>query len=420
MVSNPVQKLLLSLLIVLGMAWPARAGTTYLVFQLENQTKQKTLSWIGEGLAVAISGALQAPGVETISWEERVRFIEASDLPPTTPLSRASMIRVAQSASADRMVFGSYTGTEDNLHIAIRVLNLKTLKTSGGKVANGSAAALPELENDLAWEILTDGNLRGALTREDFRSRTRAVPNKTFTSFINCLSITDEEERAKALQKLLDQNLELPQASFLLGAHYFQNADFAKAIQYLKTALKDPQSYLETQFMLGTCYLKLDNLAEAIQAYNSFNSRSQALEVLNNLGVAYLRRGDFPLAIQNLVEARKLARTDVTVGLNLALLRHMEGDELAALAVLDDLVKAHPEQGLIQYLYGMALTSRGAEAKAAAAFEEAVRQGIDPQKMLRQDLSTWTRIFPAWNRRPGFTWVGEAKISAGGEGGKSR
>jgi Flp pilus assembly protein TadD len=419
MVSNSVQKLLLSLLIVLGMAGPATAATTYLVFPLENQTKQKTLAWIGEGLAVAISGALQAPGVETISWEERVRFVEASDLPPTTPLSLASMIRVAQRASADRMVFGSYTGTEDRLRISIRVLNLKTLKTSGEKLANGSAAALPQLENELAWEILTDDNLRGALTKEDFRNRTRAVPNKIFASFINCLSITDPDERAKALQKLLDQNLELPQASFLLGAHYFQNGDFSKAIPYLKTALKDPQSYLETQFMLGTAYLRLDNVAEAIQAYNSLLSRNQALEVFNNLGVAYLRKGDFPLAVQNLVEARKLARADVTVGLNLALLRHMEGDELAALSILEDLVKAHPEQGMIQYLYGTALTSRGEEAKAAAAFEEAVRQGIDPQKMLRQDLHTWTKIFPAWNRRPGFTWAGEAKISSGGEG-KSR
>jgi Flp pilus assembly protein TadD len=419
MVSNAVQKLLLCLLLVLGKAWTASAATTYLVFPLENQTKLKSLSWIGEGLAVAISGALQAPGLETISWEERIRFIEASDLPPATTLSRASMIRVAQRASADRMVFGGYTGTEENLHISIRILDLKTMKTGGEKVVNGPTAALPQLENELAWEILAQGNLRGALTKEDFRNRMRAVPNKTFANFINCLSITDSEERAKALQRLLDQNLELPQASFLLGAHFFESGDFSKAIPYLKTAMKDPQSYLESQFMLGTVYLRLDNLAEAIQAYTSFTSRSQALEVFNNLGVAYLRKGDFPLAVQNLVEARKLAKNDLTVGLNLALLRHLEGDELAALSILENLVKAHPEQGLIQYLYGVALTSRGEEAKAAAAYEEAARQGIDPQKMLRQDLRTYTRIFPAWNRRPGFAWVDEAKSGAGGEG-KSR
>jgi len=181
--------------------------------------------------------------------------------------------------------------------------------------------------------------------------------------------------------------------------------------------LKDPQSFLENQFMLGTCYLRLDNLAEAIQAYYAFAARAQSLEVFNNLGVAYLRKGDFPQAVQNLIEARKLAGSDVTVGLNLALLRHLEGDELSALAILEDVVKAHPEQGMVQYLYSVALASRGEQQKAAAALEEAMRLGIEPEKLKRQDPKSWTRVFPTWNRRPGFTWVGETKNFAAGENG---
>ncbi len=169
--------------------------------------------------------------------------------------------------------------------------------------------------------------------------------------------------------------------------------------------------------MLGTCYLKLDNLAEAIQAYNAFAERAQALEVFNNLGVAYMRKGDFPLAVQNLIEARKLASSDVTVGLNLALLRHLEGDELSALSVLEEVVKAHPEQGMVQYLYSVALASRGEQKKAAAALDEAMRLGVDPEKLKRQDPKSWTRVFPTWNRRPGFTWVGEAKDYGAGENG---
>jgi Tfp pilus assembly protein PilF len=404
-----VQKLLISFLILLGLTAGASAGTTFLVFPLENQTKFKALSWVGEGVAIAISSELQAPGVETISWDERARFVEASDLPANTPLSRASMIRVGQRASADRIIFGSFSGTEDQLKIVIRVLNLKTLRSSGEKVANGPLVALPQNEHDLAWEILVDSRLQGVLTGESFRNRTRSVPNKTYTSFINCLSITDEEERSKALQKSLDTFKDLPQALFLLGAHYFQSGDCARAVQYLKPALKDPQNYLETQFMLGTCSLKQDNAAEAILAYNAFAGRSQSLEVLNNLGVAYLRKGDFPLAVQNLIEARKLAASDLTIGLNLAILRHMEGDEKAALTVLENLIQAHPEQGLVQYLYSLALAARGEQDKAASARDQAMRQGIDPEKMRHQDPRTWTRIFPAWNRRPGYTWLGEAK-----------
>ncbi len=411
MVSICVQKLLLLCFIWLAPASTAAAGTTFLVFPLENLTKLKTLNWIGEGMALAISSELQTPGVETISWEERARFIEASDLPSGITLSRASMIRVAQKAAADRMIFGSYSGSETNLQVIIRVLNLKTMRTSGEISGSGPVSSLPQIENGMAWQILSDNGLAGALSQEDFRNRTRTVPNRTYSSFIDCLAIEDEEERAKALQKMLDQYHDLPQASFLLGAHYFQNGDFGKALQYLKQSLRDPQSYLENQFMLGTCYLRLDNLAEAIQAYNAFSARAQALEVFNNLGVAYLRKGDFPLAVQNLIEARKLAGSDVTVGLNLALLRHLEGDEVSSLAILEDVVKAHPEQGMVQYLYSIALTSRGEQQKAAAAFDEAMRLGVDPEKLKRQDPKSWTKIFPAWNRRPGFSWTGEGKSS---------
>ncbi|MGA2261039.1 MAG: tetratricopeptide repeat protein [Acidobacteriota bacterium] len=409
-------------LLLLFLTAPAAAGTTYLVFPLENQSKVKALGWIGEGLAIAISEELQAPGVEAISWEERARFVEASDLPLTTTLSRASMIRVAQRAAADRMVFGSYTGTEDRLRIVLRVLNLKSLRMSQEMFADGPATSLPQIENDLAWEILSDGGLNGVLSRDDFRGRIRTVANKPYSTFINCLAITDEGERAKVLQKTIDLYRDLPQASFLLGAYYFQTGDCLKAVQYLKPALKDEQHFLEAEFMLGTCYLKQDNPTDAIQAYSAFVARSQTLEVLNNLGVAYLRKGDYPLAVQNLVEARKLAKNDMTVGLNLALLRHLEGDEAAALVVLEELVKAHPEQGIVQYLYCVALTARGETEKAATALDQAQKLGIDLDKLRRQDPRSWTRVFPSWSRRPGFTWVGEVKSGAAktGERGKQR
>jgi Flp pilus assembly protein TadD len=409
MVSECVRKLLFSWLLLTLAAAKAAAATTFMVFPLENLTRLKSLNWIGEGIAISLSGTLETPGVETISWEERARFIEASDLPPSLPLSRASMIRMAQKAAVDRIVFGSYAGTEDRLEIVVQVLNVRTLRISNEKFANGPLSMLARMENDMAWEILADSGLTGALSRQDFSGRTRSVANKTYSDFIGCLALADETARAQALQKILDVNRDLPQASFLLGAYYFQNGNCAKAGQYLKPALKDAQGYLEAQFMLGTCSLKQDHVQEAIQAYSAILVRSQALEVLNNIGVAYLRMGDIPLATQSLVEARKLARSDLTVGLNLALLRHLQGDELAALSVLDDLAKAHPEQGMVQYLHGVALTSRGQQERAAAAFEQAARQGIDPAEMKRQDARDWALIFPAWIRRPGFTGVGESR-----------
>jgi tetratricopeptide (TPR) repeat protein len=401
-----------ALLILVWLSMPAAAGTTFLMFPPENQSKVQGLAWIGEGLAIAISEELLVPGVETISWEERARFVESSDLPPNTPLSRASMIRVAQKAAVDQLVFGSCTGTRDNLRIALRVLDLKSLRLSGEIVANGPMSALPQLENELAWVILSDVGLNGALSREDFRARSRTVPNGPYSSFISCLAVSDEAERAKMLLKTVELYRDFPQASFFLGAYYFENGDCVRAIQYLKPAMKSAQSFLEAEFMLGTCYMKQDKLAEAVQAYNAVVKRCQALEVLNNLGVAYLRRGDYPLAAQNLVEARALAKTDLTVGLNLAILRYLQGDEPAAQAVLEEMVQVHADQGMLQYLYSLALESRGESRKAAVALDQAKKLGVDPEKAKRQDPRSWTQIFPVWARRPAVTWGGKVGPSS--------
>jgi len=408
MVSRSVRKLLLLFLLMLAAA-PGADAATLLVFPPENLTKSAALNWVGEGIAFSISEQCQSPDVETISWEERSRFIEASDLPPNTTLSRASMIRLAQRASVDFLIFGNYTGTEGNLRISLRALRLKTMKLSGEMEATGPVTALPQLENELAWVILSNNGFTGALTREAFKARTRVVPNRPYSMFIESLAVTDESARFNLLQKALAAYRDFPQASFLLGVYYFLSGDCVKTVQYLKPALRDAQDYLEAQFMLGTCSLRQDKPEDAIGAYSAILTQLRSLEVFNNIGVAYLRKGDYPMAMQYLANARNMNKADVTVAINLAVLQRLQGDDKAALAVLDDLVKAHPDLGMPQYLYSLALASQGQAEKAAAARERAAKLGIDAEKMSVQDPRTWTRLFSAWTRRPASILAGEAK-----------
>jgi tetratricopeptide (TPR) repeat protein len=163
------------------------------------------------------------------------------------------------------------------LRITIRVLEIKSLRLSGEKIANGPAAALPVLENELAWEVLEDSRSTGLLTRTEFRSRARQVPNRAYANYIAALSIYDDELRIEQLLKTLELFRDFPQASFELGSHYFLAGDTAKAIQYLKPALREAQDLLETQFMLGTCYLKQENPADAIPVYRAFLARLASL-----------------------------------------------------------------------------------------------------------------------------------------------
>jgi tetratricopeptide (TPR) repeat protein len=394
-----MRKLLMGLVFSVFFAMPAAARTaTCLVFPLENQTKVQALAWIGDAVAVSLSEQMQTPMVDSISRADRVRVIESSDLPPNAPLSRASMIRVGQRAGADFIVYGSYTGSEGALHISLRVLNTKSLHLSGEKSASGPSSALPALENELAWEILADTRNTGVITRADFRSRMRSVPNPVYESYISALSVADEEDRIEQLLKTIESFHDFPQASFELGSYYYSAGDFTRAVQYLKPALAEGQDLLETQFMLGACYLKMDNPAEAIPVYKAFLARFPAVEVFNNLGVAYLRLADHPLAVQNFIEARKISPADFTVALNLAILRRIEGNEVAALRISEELATTHPEQGMAHYLYYLALAAGGEAEKAGAELQRAEQLGIEPEVIRKQDPHGWARMIPTWTR----------------------
>lgn len=392
----------------------SRGGLTFLVFPPDNESKLPDLGWIGEGLAIAVSEEMETPNVETLSWDERVRFIESIDLPTNTPLSRGSMIRVAQKAAADALIFGSYSGTAENLRIALRVFDLKSMKLSGEHVANGPVSALPQLENELAWVILSDAARDMNLSREVFRAQMRKVPNQAYTSFINCLSIADGGERAKRLLKTLDLWHDFPQASFLLGEYYYNSGDWLHAIQYLKPALNGAQNLCDAEFMLGTSYLKQADPSAAIQAYTRLTARYRSVEPLNNLGVAYARKGEYAAAARVLTEARAFAKADMVVEVNLALVYHLQGEVAAALSILGEAVKAHPDEGMLQYLLGLALDKQGDSESSARAFDQARKLGLDPEKLNRQDPRLWTRFFSAWTCRSPAAWTGEAKIDKGG------
>jgi tetratricopeptide (TPR) repeat protein len=379
---------------------PAAGNSIILVFPPEDQTGNPSLAWIGEGLAMSLSEQCQGPVVDTLGWEERFRFTLASDLPPNHPLSQGSMIRIAQKAGARFVVFGSFSGAEAGLRISMRMLDLEDMRLSGEIVANGPASALPELENELAWLILTEGNLTGFTQRNEFRARTRSVPNSIIARFFGCLTGSDDAARARCLEEAEDSLSALPQASYLLGSYYFQSGDYTSAAARLRSSLRSPQVALDAGFMLGTCLLKQKRFLDAAEAYQTVLLAARTPEVLNNLGIAYIQAGNYPAAEVNLAAAKELSPSNDTVMLNLALVYYLQKNAAAALPLLKQFTVSHPDQALAQYLLGRVFELYGDAEGSAAALDRAAVLGLDPADANGQDPRTWTRIFPSWRHHP--------------------
>ena len=393
-----IGKLSLILLLVMAacfqQAVSAADKARVMVFPFERGPAAGAISWLKEGLAVEVCRQLQLPQVETIDYEKRIEMVLASDLPPDASLSRASMIRVAQQAVADFLVMGSYSENYQSLKVVANVLDLKTLKLSADIVATGPLSAMPQMENELAWSILyAIGEMRD-LSRETFRSRTRKVSNDAFALFIRSLTENDEVEAIKLLEQAVDQGKDFAEAQLRLGRYYFQQGDCAKAIPQLMAGHDDHGDYLQEEFMLATCYLETERLAEAIQTYEHLNSLSPGIESLNNQGVAYTRKGDYPSADENFIQARKLARTDPTINLNLSVLRHLQGDDSAARDILTEATKSYPNSGMIQFVFGVVLKALGDKEQADAALAKANNLGIQVDKLRSENPGSWTRIMP--------------------------
>jgi tetratricopeptide (TPR) repeat protein len=373
----------------------AADAKTFIVFPFESRAGDPALEWIGEGVALSLGEGLRHAGLRVVSREERVRLVEMADLPPAMPLSRASMIRVAQQASADFLVFGWYSGSAASLQVSLQVLDLEQMRLGGTITANGPLSSLRQMENDLSWLVLANNDLAPGYTREEHQKAVRAVPNPPYALYIESLTAPDEDTAVAALAKAVALYPQFAEAHFLLGRYYFQEGKCTEALAHLAKA----PAGAEARFMSGNCRLVKGQLDEAIGQYRALFEAMPVVEAASNLGVACLRKGDYEAAGEYLEKARAMAPADATVGLNLAVLRYLEGKLEAALEVIEGSLKEHPSHGMLRYLRGLVLAKMGRGAESDDALEVSKRLGIDPEELRRQDPRLWTRVFQTWKHR---------------------
>lgn len=362
-----------------------------IVFPFEGSTKENASSWLNAGIAYSIAQQLEVRGVTVLHQKEVAVIVESLDLPPSAQLSHASMIRAAQRASANLLILGSYAGTRQNLNIGAKALDLKTMRLSGNMVANGSISSLPQMENELAWTILNNMGLEKSFSREKFQLKARKAPNQAYALFIESFSASNESSRLALLLKAVEMYHDFREAHLQLGSIYFQKGNCQKAMPHLNLGQTEANDNPESEFMRGTCYLQEDLPTKAIQNLSHVVASFRSFEALNNLGIAYMHKGEYDLAFSALLEARKLANSDSTAALNMAILLHLQRRYFAARNIVEEAVKLHPRDGMLQFLVGFLQQAQGEKEKAASAFSKAKSLGVNVEKLQAESPKTWTR-----------------------------
>src|SRR5881628_2475770 len=123
--------------IILALTCLALTGAeadTVLVLPFFNLSKSASLDWIGESIAETVRESLLAHDVLTLDREERQEAFRRLSIRPYALLTRASVIKLAESLDAGKVIMGQYTlspGTppsKGSLRITSRILDLKRIK----------------------------------------------------------------------------------------------------------------------------------------------------------------------------------------------------------------------------------------------------------------------------------------------------
>ncbi len=190
-----------------------------------------------------------------------------------------------------------------------------------------------------------------------------------------------------AFQKSLNENPENKDALNMLGYVYFMLGEYNQALEtYQKAILIDP-NFSEAYNNMALTYNAMKKWDDSIASCN------KALEnplyvtpefALNNMGQAYMMKGDYDAAIQTLKKAL-MRRPIPQASYNLALTYIRLGNESRAIRELEMLVEHAPKYVDAHFELAVLYKKRGETDKAKKHFTEAINAGPGSELSIRAE-----------------------------------
>lgn len=297
--------------ILAGLAWAAAAcAQTLLVLPFSPQSS-RGLDWIGESVAETLGEALAAEGWLAIAREDRVAAYGRLGIRENAPLTRATVIKLAQTLDAEQVIYGEFevkapapegvAGGRGSLRIAAHLLDLRQTRQSPEFAEVGAVEDLARLQTHLAWQALAFLKGESAAPEAAFLAARPAVRFEALESYTRGL-LAPEETKAALFTQAARLDPRFPQPNFELGRLQFRRRDFRAAADALAKLPPGFTGYREGMFYLGLSRYELGEFAAAEKAFHTVAESVPLNEVWNNLAAAQSRR-NVPAAIENFRKA---------------------------------------------------------------------------------------------------------------------
>ncbi|MFN0111466.1 MAG: tetratricopeptide repeat protein [Blastocatellia bacterium] len=390
----------------------ALAADVVIVMPFENRSQSAQYNWIRESFAILLAEVLDAPGVTVITAEARAQAFDQLGLNPADLLTRAAIIRVAESAKANLAIIGEYDigGDKQNVSIAItvRLIEAQAGRLIGNKVFNfsGPLSDLQQMQGQLAWNVLHERNPSLSYTKEQIIRRATKVPPRAYESYAKGIQTLDLKLRETFLKRAIQEHDSAgaaghySQAIYELGVLQFRQTEFEESVTLLKRLTKGDQHYEEGLFTLGLAGFKAGMYDDASAALVTLADIAPMAETLNNAGVALTAKGEHVRALSYLQRAIAENSTDTAYRFNYGYAAWKNQAYEDAANQLRTVVAASARDGEAWFVLSKCLTAMEKADEAAKADNEAkrflsayARWAVAPEKIpalgrMKEELDT--------------------------------
>ena len=384
-----------------GSALEASQQGIYLVFPFENAGASPRLDWLGEGLEELTIQRLSAAGQQVYSHTGRTGELDRSGLPPTAKLSRASMLRIAQSMDADFVIFGRFTSDGQTLMVEAQILRVSPTRLLPAIRETGPLDSLMDMHVRLLWRLLSANDHAYPRTLEEFSKAQRPLRLDAFEHYVRGLLASEDDPRLRELREAARLEPEWPDPDFAIGDAYYARRDCDSALIWFAKVPKTHDRYVEAVFATGVCRLLMNQPEKAEEVFvslqgalrNNLVSGADLPEILNNLALARARQNNAAAAVADLRRAAELDPDEDDYPFNLGLLALGANDFSGAASYFREASGREPDKPENRALMILSLEKAGKKAEADQERDTAAETfGPDALPVVRLDAKKDTLL----------------------------
>jgi len=342
--------------------------------------------WLGEAASVLLSDELAALGLGALAREDRVAVFDRLQLPMSSELSRATMIRVGEIIGATEVAYGEIRlGT--TVHVRVRTIRLDL-----GQHLDEITDEAPLQDIFALFGRIADRMVRAAGRLAPARVRRPApMPLDAFENYVKGLVAATPGAQQRFLEAAMAQVPHDGRVLIALWRVYSDQGQHDKALAAVSAVLPDSPVLRRARFSLALSLIELRRFDGAFKELTSLHAQERSAALSNALGVVQLRRGVIPpssgAAVGYFERAVNEEPGAVDYLFNLGYARAMAGDPPGAVLWLREAVRHDATDGDAHLVMSAVLATTGRTAEA--------QRELDLARLLRTSLETIPAAPPA-------------------------